>query len=98
MRAGDCVVIPPHVPHGDGAGPEGCTVLDVFSPPRAAILGLMADLSFSTALPRAARKPPGGDAAATSPLASGCHGAVYAHVASTNVSPVCEASHFSLKP
>ena len=41
MRAGDCVVIPPHVPHGDGAGPEGCTVLDVFSPPRAAIMSLM---------------------------------------------------------
>ena len=41
MHAGDCVVIPPHVPHGGGSGPEGCTVLDVFSPPRAAILGLM---------------------------------------------------------
>jgi quercetin dioxygenase-like cupin family protein len=41
MRAGDCVVIPPHVPHGGGSGPEGCTVLDVFSPPRAAIIRLM---------------------------------------------------------
>jgi quercetin dioxygenase-like cupin family protein len=41
MRAGDCVVIPPHVPHGGDSGPEGCTVLDVFSPPRAAIVGLM---------------------------------------------------------
>ena len=41
MRAGDCVVIPPHVRHGGTAGPEGCKVLDVFSPPRAAILELM---------------------------------------------------------
>src|SRR5262245_55356528 len=41
LRSGDCVVIPPHVPHGGDAGAEGCTVLDVFSPPRAAILGLM---------------------------------------------------------
>jgi quercetin dioxygenase-like cupin family protein len=43
MRTGDCVVIPPHVPHGGDSGPEGCTVLDVFTPPRAAILGLMAE-------------------------------------------------------
>jgi quercetin dioxygenase-like cupin family protein len=42
MRAGDCVVIPPHVIHGGASGPEGCEVLDVFTPPRAAILGLMA--------------------------------------------------------
>jgi quercetin dioxygenase-like cupin family protein len=42
MRAGDCVVIPPHVEHGGAAGPEGCTVVDVFSPPRAAIARLMA--------------------------------------------------------
>ena len=41
MRAGDCVVIPSHVPHGGDSGPDGCTVLDVFSPPRAAIVGLM---------------------------------------------------------
>ena len=41
MRAGDCVVIPPHVPHRGGSGREGCTVLDVFSPPRAAIISLM---------------------------------------------------------
>jgi quercetin dioxygenase-like cupin family protein len=41
MRAGDCVVIPPHVPHGGEAGPEGCTVVDVFSPPRAGIVRLM---------------------------------------------------------
>jgi quercetin dioxygenase-like cupin family protein len=42
MRAGDCVVIPPHVEHGGAAGPEGCTVVDVFTPPRAAIAELMA--------------------------------------------------------
>jgi quercetin dioxygenase-like cupin family protein len=42
MRAGDCVVIPPNVRHGGAAGPEGCQVLDVFTPPRAAIAALMA--------------------------------------------------------
>jgi quercetin dioxygenase-like cupin family protein len=42
MRAGDCVVIPPNVSHGGSAGPEGCRVLDVFTPPRAAIVELMA--------------------------------------------------------
>jgi quercetin dioxygenase-like cupin family protein len=42
MHAGDCVVIPPNVKHGGVAGPEGCQVLDVFTPPRAAIVGLMA--------------------------------------------------------
>jgi quercetin dioxygenase-like cupin family protein len=41
MHAGDCVVIPPYVPHGGVAGPEGCQVLDVFTPPRAAIVELM---------------------------------------------------------
>jgi quercetin dioxygenase-like cupin family protein len=42
MHAGDCVVIPPNVRHGGVAVPEGCQVLDVFAPPRAAIVGLMA--------------------------------------------------------
>ena len=42
MHAGDCVVIPPNVSHGGASGPEGCEVLDVFSPPRAAIVSLMA--------------------------------------------------------
>jgi unsaturated pyranuronate lyase len=42
MHAGDCVVIPPNVRHGGVAGPEGCTALDVFTPPRAAIVSLMA--------------------------------------------------------
>jgi unsaturated pyranuronate lyase len=41
MHAGDCVVIPPNVSHGGVAGPEGCRVLDVFTPPRAAIAALM---------------------------------------------------------
>jgi unsaturated pyranuronate lyase len=41
MHAGDCVVIPPHVPHGGVAGPEGCQVIDVFTPPRAGIVELM---------------------------------------------------------
>jgi quercetin dioxygenase-like cupin family protein len=42
MHAGDCAVIPPNVMHGAASGPEGCRVLDVFSPPRAAIVNLMA--------------------------------------------------------
>ena len=42
-HAGDCVVIPPHVPHGGHAGPEGCTAIDVFTPPRAGILDAMAE-------------------------------------------------------
>jgi unsaturated pyranuronate lyase len=41
-HAGDCVVIPPHVPHGGHAGPEGCTAIDVFTPPRAGIVQAMA--------------------------------------------------------
>jgi quercetin dioxygenase-like cupin family protein len=41
MHAGDCAVIPPHVPHGGTAGPQGCTVIDVFTPPRAGIVALM---------------------------------------------------------
>jgi quercetin dioxygenase-like cupin family protein len=43
MHGGDCVVIPPHVVHGGFAGPQGCTALDVFTPPRAGIVSLMAD-------------------------------------------------------
>ncbi len=41
MRAGDAVVIPPHVPHGGVAGPEGAVALDVFTPPRAGIVAAM---------------------------------------------------------
>jgi quercetin dioxygenase-like cupin family protein len=41
MRPGDCVVIPPNVPHGGAAGPDGCEALDVFTPPRAGILAAM---------------------------------------------------------
>ena len=41
MHAGECVVIPPNVEHGGFAGPEGCEVLDVFTPPRAGIVSLM---------------------------------------------------------
>jgi quercetin dioxygenase-like cupin family protein len=35
LRAGDTYVIPSHVPHNVVAGPEGCTVVDVFAPIRA---------------------------------------------------------------
>jgi quercetin dioxygenase-like cupin family protein len=41
MHAGECVVIPPKVEHGGFAGPEGCTALDVFTPPRDGIVRLM---------------------------------------------------------
>ena len=43
MRAGDLVVIPPHVPHGGVGGPEGCEVIDVFTPPREGIVALMSE-------------------------------------------------------
>lgn len=42
MHAGDCVVIPPNVEHGGFAGPDGCSALDVFTPPREGIVRLMA--------------------------------------------------------
>ena len=35
LRPGDTYVIPSHVPHHVVAGPEGCTVVDVFAPVRA---------------------------------------------------------------
>jgi quercetin dioxygenase-like cupin family protein len=35
LRAGDTYTIPSHVPHDALAGPEGCTVTDVFAPVRA---------------------------------------------------------------
>ena len=41
LRAGDCVVIPPHAEHGAVAGPEGCVAVDIFNPPRAALLSLL---------------------------------------------------------
>ena len=41
MTAGDLVVIPPHVPHGGFAGPDGCVAIDVFTPPRAGIVRAM---------------------------------------------------------
>ena len=43
MHPGDCVVIPPNVEHDGVAGPQGCQVVDVFTPPRAGIVRLMAD-------------------------------------------------------
>ncbi len=35
LRAGDTYAIPSDVPHGGVAGPDGCTVCDVFAPIRA---------------------------------------------------------------
>lgn len=34
LRPGDAYTCPPDLPHRAVAGPEGCVVLDVFSPPR----------------------------------------------------------------
>lgn len=34
LREGGMIVIPPSAPHGAKVGPEGCTVLDLFSPLR----------------------------------------------------------------
>lgn len=34
LREGEMIVIPPSAPHGAKVGPEGCTVLDLFSPLR----------------------------------------------------------------
>ena len=39
---GDTYHAPPGVPHGLRAGAEGCVVIDVFSPPRAALVELIA--------------------------------------------------------
>jgi quercetin dioxygenase-like cupin family protein len=35
LHAGDTYAIPSHVPHNAVAGPDGCTVTDVFAPLRA---------------------------------------------------------------
>lgn len=35
LRAGETYVIPGEVPHSAESGPEGCVVIDTFSPPRA---------------------------------------------------------------
>ena len=35
LRAGETYVIPGDVPHSARTGPEGCVVIDTFSPPRA---------------------------------------------------------------
>lgn len=34
MRAGDVYIAPPDSMHGATAGPDGCLVVDIFSPPR----------------------------------------------------------------
>lgn len=34
LGTGDTYAIPPDVPHGGIAGPDGCLVLEIFSPPR----------------------------------------------------------------
>ncbi|MCI2957349.1 cupin domain-containing protein [Agromyces atrinae] len=39
----DVFVAPPWVPHGGVAGPDGCTIVDLFSPPRAAFVAQLAE-------------------------------------------------------
>lgn len=34
IRPGDAYTIPPNLPHHARTGPEGCLVLDIFTPPR----------------------------------------------------------------
>ncbi|MEM7057438.1 MAG: cupin domain-containing protein [Pseudomonadota bacterium] len=38
LGPGDCLVIPPHTPHG-GETLEDCKIVDAFSPPRTTVLG-----------------------------------------------------------
>jgi quercetin dioxygenase-like cupin family protein len=40
LRVGDVAVIPPWVPHGARTHDEGCYEVDVFNPPRRALLSL----------------------------------------------------------
>jgi quercetin dioxygenase-like cupin family protein len=49
IRRGDVVVIPPWVPHGAWTLESGCRELDVFSPPRSALLDLLAGLDEASA-------------------------------------------------
>ncbi len=39
LRRGDVYIAPPNSVHGATGGPDGCLVVDVFSPPRADYLG-----------------------------------------------------------
>lgn len=41
VRAGDVVVVPPHVPHGARTLDSECFEIDVFSPPRKGVLRLI---------------------------------------------------------
>ncbi len=41
LKEGDTYHAPPGVPHGVRTGDESCVILDVFSPPRAALLSLI---------------------------------------------------------
>ena len=41
LRRGDVYHAPPGVPHGARAGQKPCEILDIFSPPRAALLELI---------------------------------------------------------
>ncbi len=48
LAAGDVYHAPPGVPHGIVAGPQGCVIVDLFSPPRRALLALLAQAEAAT--------------------------------------------------
>lgn len=53
VRAGDCVVIPPFAEHEAIAGPDGAHIVDIFTPPREAMLQYMTpELFLGTEPPR----------------------------------------------
>lgn len=45
VRRGEAVLIPPYVPHSARTFESSCLELDIFTPPRQALLGLMGDTS-----------------------------------------------------
>ncbi|HVB26693.1 MAG TPA: hypothetical protein VNE21_02135 [Mycobacteriales bacterium] len=45
LRADDIYHAPPGVPHGLVAGAGGCVIVDLFSPPRAALLRLLGEVA-----------------------------------------------------
>ena len=52
LEVGDVYHAPPGVPHGVRAGDEPCTLVDVFAPPRQALLDLLAVATGDVETPR----------------------------------------------
>lgn len=51
LQKGDVAVSPPHVPHAAKGGKEGCLEIDIFSPPREAMLQMMAEQAKKESIP-----------------------------------------------